>query len=162
MRSKNCGDYYEIRRKRCKVMYESYSRQSLPTREYRELLGSALCVFNSNNGFVIENILKTDDSYDWYQLIDKESGRLIEPIAKSISAGCGDSRIEELFSEIVRMRNRIIHSFQITSFSGEQILATKTRRDEGNQQFEITEAYLREFIKKNDELSHLLHEFRGY
>ena len=47
-------------------MYENYSRQSLPTKEYRELLGSALCVFSSNNGFIIENIINTDDSFNWY------------------------------------------------------------------------------------------------
>ncbi len=35
-------------------MYESYSKQALPSKEYRELLGTALCVFNSNNNFVIE------------------------------------------------------------------------------------------------------------
>ena len=33
-------------------MYENYTRQSLPTKEYRELLGSAICVFNSNNSFI--------------------------------------------------------------------------------------------------------------
>ena len=52
-------------------MYENYSRQSLPTKEYRELLGSALCVFSSNNGFIIENIINTDDSFNWYDLIDE-------------------------------------------------------------------------------------------
>ena len=42
-------------------MYEEYSRQALPSKKYRELLGSALCVFNSNNAFVIENILRVDN-----------------------------------------------------------------------------------------------------
>lgn len=47
-------------------MYESYTRQALPSKEYRELLGSAICVFNSNNAFVIENILHTNsDDFDW-------------------------------------------------------------------------------------------------
>ena len=41
-------------------MYEDYTRQSLPSKEYRELLGSALCVFNSKNAFIIENILRED------------------------------------------------------------------------------------------------------
>ena len=36
------------------IMYENYTRQSLPSKEYRELLGSAICVFNSNNSFIIE------------------------------------------------------------------------------------------------------------
>ena len=55
-------------------MYEDYSRQSLPSRKYRELLGSSICVFNSNNQFIIENILKTDnENYDWYKLTEADS-----------------------------------------------------------------------------------------
>ncbi len=56
-------------------MYDtSLTRMSLPTERYRLLLGTALSVFSSNNSFVIENILHTDDSYSWFKLIDKESG----------------------------------------------------------------------------------------
>ena len=48
-------------------MYEQYSRQALPPKQYRELLGSAICVFNSNNQFVIENILRIDNTnFNWY------------------------------------------------------------------------------------------------
>ena len=43
-------------------MYEEYSRQALPSKRYRELLGSSICVFNSNNQFIIENILSIDSS----------------------------------------------------------------------------------------------------
>lgn len=32
-------------------MYKNYARQSLPAKEYLELLGAALCAFSSNNGF---------------------------------------------------------------------------------------------------------------
>ena len=70
--------------------------------------------------------------------------------------------IEILFSEIVEMRNRIIHGFRITSKQGEQILATKTRKKDGNIQFEITKEYLLDFIKKNEELSDMLYKYRGY
>lgn len=143
-------------------MYESYSRQSLPTKKYRELLGSALCVFSSNNGFVIENIVRTDDSFDWYELIDKESGRLKDIISETISKQCGNTEIEDLFMEIVNMRNRIIHGFRVTGSNGEQMLATKTLIKDGNIQFEITEQFLLEFIEKNERLSDLLHEYRGY
>ena len=143
-------------------MYESYTKQSLPIQEYRELLGTALCVFNSNNGFIIENILRMSDSSDWYTLTDKESGRLKSDVSKPISKECGSNEILDSFSEIVEMRNRIIHSFRITSSDGEQILATKTRVQDGNIQFEITQDYLMEFIVKNDKLSELLHELRGY
>ena len=140
-------------------MYESYTRQALPSKEYRELLGSAICVFNSNNAFVIENILHTNnDDYNWFGLIDKESGKLRASIKATITAVAGDE-IEVLFAEIVEMRNRIIHSFQIT-YDGEQILATKTKVADGNVQFKITEEYLRDFIKKNQRLSNLLYKYR--
>ena len=144
------------------MVYESYTRQSLPAKEYRELLGTALCVFNSNNGFIIENILRTNTSFDWYELIDKESGLLRTIISETISKECETTEIEDLFLKIVSMRNRIIHIFRITSNSGEQVLATKSRKKEGNIQFEITEEYLMDFIKKNEMLSELLHQYRGY
>lgn len=143
-------------------MYEAYTRQSLPSKKYRELLGSALCVFNSNNSFMIENIIRIDSANDWYELIDKVSGKLRDKISTTISINSGNTDIEDLFMEIVEMRNRIIHSFQITSPSGEQVLATKTSKKDGNIQFEITETYLMEFIKKNEELSTLLHSYRGF
>ena len=143
-------------------MYEKYTNQSLPTKEYRELLGSALCVFSSNNGFMIENIIKTDASMDWYELIDKVSGELRSIISDTISSKSGSTEIEELFMDIVRMRNRIIHGFRITSSNGEQVLATKTKKEYGNIQCEITEEYLMDFIKKNERLSNLLHDDRGY
>ena len=142
-------------------MYESYTRQSLPTKQYRELLGSAICVFNSNNAFIIENILKCDDldKYDWYHLI--ESGHLKGSVHEVITSKCGD-KIETLFAKIIKMRNRIIHSYRVTNASGEQILATKERVKDGNRQFEITEEYLLNFIAFNQELSDLLHNLRGY
>lgn len=140
-------------------MNESYTRQALPSKEYRELLGSAICVFNSNNAFIIENIFHTNsEDFDWCGLIDKESGRLIDSIKLTITEAIGDE-IEVLFAEIVKMRNRIIHSFQIT-FGGEQILATKTKAAEGNVQFRITKEYLRDFIEKNQILSDLLYQYR--
>lgn len=144
-------------------MYEAYSKQSLPEKEYRELLGTALCVFSSNNGFLIENIIRTNVSPDsWYDLIDKTSGQLKAHLSSTISKKSGNKDIENLFLEIVEMRNRIIHGFRITSKEGEQILATKERKENGHLQFEITPKYLMDFIEKNDKLSGLLHEYRGY
>ena len=144
-------------------MYESYTRQSLPTKQYRELLGSAICVFNSNNAFIIENILKCDDlgKYDWYNLMDKKSGELKRSVRDVITTKCGD-KIETLFTKIIEMRNRIIHSYRITNATGEQVLATKEKVKDGNRQFEITEGYLLNFIALNQELSDLLHKLRGY
>lgn len=142
-------------------MYEEYTRQALPSREYRILLGTALCVFNSNAAFIIENILKIDKTADWYSLADDGSGeKLKSRIAKSISQQNG--AIYTLFSDLVDMRNRIVHSFQITDKEGKQILWTKTKAKDGNDQFGITKEYLVDFIKKNEELSDLLHKYRGH
>ena len=139
-------------------MYESYTRQALPSKNYRELLGSALCVFNSNNSFLIENILKNpENNENWYKLLDKTSGRLCNKL-KFIKEEYRQV-IAEKFTRIVSMRDRIVHSFQITDSKGNQILATK---DKENQQYIITEEYLLDFIKKNEELSSLLHKCRGY
>lgn len=144
-------------------MYEDYTRQSLPEKYYRELLGTALCVFNSNNAFIIETILRLDISgeYDWYHLIDLESGRLRPSVHNVISTQCG-SDVEDLFLNLIERRNRIIHSYRITNSSGQQVLATKTMIKDGNTQFNITEDYLLEFIKLNDKLSSMLHNLRGY
>ena len=144
-------------------MYEGYTHQSLPSKYYRELLGTALCVFNSNNAFIIETILRLDISgdYDWYKLTDMESGQLKPSIANVISTSCGNE-IYMLFEDLINRRNRIIHSYRITNKDGEQVLATKEKISKGNRQFEITEEYLMEFIRLNDKLSSMLHKLRGY
>lgn len=138
-------------------MYEDYTRQALPSKYYRELLGSAMCVFNSNNAFIIENILKKDkeNKYDWYKLIDKTSGQL-----KSVLEDIFVSQLEiekditQLFCKLVDKRNRLIHSFQITDNDGKQRLATK---DRNNNQYIISESMLLDFIKLNEELSNKLY-----
>ncbi len=148
-------------------MYENYTRQSLPDRQYRELLGSALCVFNQNNSFIIETILRIKEEtnkseekkYTWYDLIDYLSGDLKQEIKDTISKEYGDD-IEKLFSKIVSIRNRIVHSYQITNKQGKQVLATKEKIKHGNDQFEITEEYLKNFIKLNEKLSDKLYDLR--
>lgn len=138
-------------------MYENYTRQALPSKTYRELLGTALCVFNSNNAFIIENVLNTkiDISLSWHSLIDKESGQLTPIIKQTIN----DDNISQLFAQIIKMRNRIIHSYQITGPKNEQILCTKVKAPD-NKQFFITVDYLMKFIKENEKLSTLLHAYR--
>lgn len=139
-------------------MYEDFTRQSLPSVKYRELLGTAICVFNSNNQFIIENILLVNSSsYDWYDLTDRTSGQLACPIKTTITEK-SDTDIANLFADLVVQRNRIIHSFQITK-NDEQILHTK---DKNHRQFTIEEGYIVNFIKLNEKLSGLLHKFRGY
>lgn len=141
-------------------MYDTLlTRISLPTERYRLLLGTALCVFSSNNGLIIENILHTSDFYSWHVLADKESGQLKPYIAKTITEKAGPD-IAKKFDEIIAMRNRIIHGFRVTSSDGEQILATKERGE--SKQFYITKTYILQFIRLNNELSDLLHEYCGH
>ena len=79
-------------------MSESYTRQALPSKKYRELIGTAICVFNSNNSFVIENILRADQTgkYEWHKLIDETSGDLAPAIKKTITAS-SNTTIAKLF-----------------------------------------------------------------
>ena len=109
-------------------MYEPYTRQSLPSKEYRELLGSALCVFSSNNGFIIENIIHTSNAYDWYNLIDLESGKLKKSIADTISRNTGNKDIEILFSEIVEMRNRKFMDLELHQNKESKYLRQKLKK----------------------------------
>ncbi len=139
-------------------MYEDYTRQALPSKEYRELLGTALCVFNLNNQFVIENILRINsDNFNWYDLTDKTSGSLLSDVKKTIEQK-SNLEIADLFKNLISKRNRIIHSFQITK-NGELILCTK---DKNHSQYTITIDYLLEFIKENQELSNKLYHLRTY
>lgn len=134
-------------------MYDTtLTRQSLPSERYRVLIGTAICVFSSNNSFIIENVLRIDDSASWYELIDKTSGRI-----KKFVDGKLPDEIVQLFGELVDMRNRIIHGFRITNANHEQTIATK---EKSGRQFEITEDYLIDFIHKNEELSSMLDEYR--
>lgn len=134
------------------------TRQSVPPIEYIILLGTALCVFNQNNQFIIENIMRCDKNISWFDLIDFESGKLRPYIAETITKN-SNSDIENLFSRLVSKRNRIIHSFQCTH-NDEQVLATKERIT--HKQYHITKEYLKEFIKENEKLSDMLHKFREF
>lgn len=151
-----------------KHMYEEYTHQCLPSKKYRELLGTAIYVFNSNNNFIIETYLRENvsDDHNWYQLIDKTSGMLQNKVKESIIEKSGNTKITDLFSKLIEVRNRIIHSFAITEEKiveddkDHQILATK--RKNAKLQDIITVELLQNFIEDNDKLSSLLHELRGF
>ncbi|WP_455787480.1 selenium binding protein [Parabacteroides goldsteinii] len=141
-------------------MCKDYTRMALPSKNYRELLGTAICVFNSNNAFIIETYLRvgTNADLDWYKLIDKTSGQMLDSVKEIIKKASGE-KIVDLFDLLCKKRNRISHGFQITDTDGEQRLATK---DKENRQFVITENFLIDFIQENQKLSDLLYELRGY
>lgn len=142
-------------------MYENYTRQSLPERDYRELLGTALCVFNANNQFIIENILKiSGDQHNWWELMDKTSGSILHKVMIEQYSDIVPENIIELFNILVEKRDRIVHSFQTTYSmdTEEQILATKDPKTD--EQFIITREYMMDFIKENDKLNDMLYKLR--
>ena len=142
-------------------MYENYTRQSLPERDYRELLGTALCVFNANNQFIIENILKiSGDQHNWWELMDKTSGSILHKVMIEQYGDIVPENIIELFNILVEKRDRIVHSFQTTYSmdTEEQILATKDPKTD--EQFIITRGYMMDFIKENDKLNDMLYKLR--
>ena len=139
-------------------MYENYTKQSLPTKEYRELLGTAICVFNGNTTFIVEILRYINPKLSWYTLTDKTSGKLQNDIDKYINKY--DKDISILYENLTKQRNRIVHSFRITSKDSQQILGTKTQEPE-NTQFEISEEYMYAFIKENDKLSDKLNALRN-
>lgn len=142
-------------------MYENYTRQSLPERDYRELLGTALCVFNANNQFIIENILKiSGDQHNWWELMGKTSGSILHKVMIEQYGDIVPENIIELFNILVEKRDRIVHSFQTTYSmdTEEQILATKDPKTD--EQFIITREYMMDFIKENDKLNDMLYKLR--
>ena len=150
-------------------MRSQYSNQPVSDPEYMTLLGTALYVFNANNAFIIENMLNISDYRDWWYLIDQESGTINSMIQGKhySSAFNGHDEILYLFHDLVLRRNRIIHSFPITSYKESddpdgQILRTKEKIKNGNNQFTITKNFLLNFIKDNDNLSQLLNDLRNH
>ena len=138
-------------------MYDlKLTRMSLPDGDIVYLIGASLCIFNSNNSFIIQNIIKkTNDINKWYLLMNKTSGEIKKEICEYIA----DDDISVSFSKLVEKRNRIIHSFGGTANNGRQVLFTVDKKT--NRQFEITEEYLKEFIHKNEELSDKLYKYRN-
>ena len=138
-------------------MYETFTKQALPSKEYRELLGTAICVYNSNTSFLIENLRHKNNFLSWYELLDKQGNKLQIEIEKELNEIAPD--ICEKYKKLTQKRNRIIHSFQIT-YKNEQILSTKTYSPE-NIQFLINKDYLLSFIKESEVLSTMLYNLKN-
>lgn len=65
-------------------MYEKLTCQSLPNDSYRELIGTAICAFNQNNAFVIENILLLNDKNNWHYITNHTSGKILDLLRKAL------------------------------------------------------------------------------
>lgn len=132
-----------------------YSNKPLPDASYLRLLGKALYIFNNSNSYIIEKILHCEpDKYSWAELIDRNSGNLSYPIKHTIARGANE-KIATKFEELVDVRNRIAHSFQIRDKeTGKPILAARNHKT-GRQSI-LTVEYLERFIRKNEEFVKML------
>lgn len=141
---------------------DNITRQSISDEEFLYLLGACQWVFNSNFSFIIELIDKehhNNSDEKWNRLIELTAGRLLNYKNKIITIL--DNNIYNLFCELVDERNSIIHSIP----TGEKIdnyVIPIYRNDSRNKYIKIDKKYLKDFIKKNEKLSDLLHMFRGY
>lgn len=134
-----------------------YKNKPLPSREYLQTLGKALYIFNNSNSYVIEMILHCEpDEYTWADLIDRNSGNLRYPIKQMIAKGV-NGIIAEKFEELVEVRNRIAHSFQIRDkVTGKPILAARNHKT--GRQTTLTMKYLEKFIEDNIAFAKMLDE----
>ena len=138
------------------------TRQSTTDEEFLYLLGVCQWVFNSNCHFIIEMIDKehhNNSDEPWTVLIELTAGRL-KDYKNKISAILGTD-IYNLFDKLVEDRKSIIHSFP----TGEKIdnyVIPIYRNDTKKKYIKIDKTYLLDFIKKNEELSDLIYEFRGH
>ncbi|MCL2555527.1 MAG: selenium binding protein [Firmicutes bacterium] len=135
--------------------------------EYLKLLGVALYMFNYNNSSIIEAILSNDTNgnHNWYDLIDVTSGKMRQPAEKAIIQNANSKELAKqiltMHEELIRMRNRIIHSYP-TGVSDEYSSGLLYTKDKEHNQYVVGKEYLEDFIKKNDEFAELLSKFRGH
>ncbi|WP_240516046.1 hypothetical protein [Candidatus Izimaplasma sp. ZiA1] len=102
----------------------------------------------------------TQQLYNWHDLVDVNRMKKIYSAVQKTIPQEHVEEIIELLREIINLRNRIVHSFRITSSTNEQILATKN--PDTQQQYEINEEFLKAFIDFNNQLSDRLHDLRGF
>lgn len=153
-------------------MYEKYSRQPVPSRKYREILGAALYIFNSNYDFLVEDILhikeklQLNDKIDWWNLMNLEAGKLKQklqqdpaftPYKKVLKH---HPELMQEFNYLKNTRNRIVHGFTATSNHNSQVPALYSLNPKTKEQEEITEEYLLNFIKMNESFNLKLYTFR--
>lgn len=137
------------------------TRQSLTDDEYLSLLGICQWVFNSNIHFLIEMIDEEhhgNSTESWYELADLMAGQLKDH--KNLVVGILSHDVYNLFSELVTMRNAIIHSFP-TGENPDGYYVAFYKDKKTNEQVAIDKKYLKEFIKKNEALSLQIYSARG-
>lgn len=138
------------------------TRQSTSDEEFLYLLGLCQWVFNSNFNFIIEMIDKEHhDKSDerWNLLIEFTAGKLLGYKNKILTILGQD--IYELFDELIDERNAIIHSIP-TGEKVDNYVIPIYRNDSKKAYIRIDKKYLRNFIEKNQRLTDLIYEIRGY
>jgi hypothetical protein len=142
------------------------TRIALPADDgYLFRLGVALYGFASVNSFMTEIITYLDPSKDRTALFDLMSGQILGAFRSAVQGWNGadiSSAAAQAIGEFERLndeRTDFVHAYPITNAGGEQIL--HRRKDDKGKYFEITDAFLDDFISRLTLVSDALYEIRG-
>ena len=145
--------------------YRQMTRLALPENDaYIIKLGLATYSFASILTFLLENIGHLDPSVDHSNLSNKEAGIILLALKEIQETREADEITEDIeliieeFGKFKNLRNDIMHSYCVTGTTGIQILHRSNK--EGS--FEITEAFLDEFIIAAPDISTRLYKIRDY
>lgn len=143
------------------------TRLALPEDEtYLYRLGVALYGFSSITSFMIEIIGRLDSSQDWFALNRLEAGRVCERFEEALRKAAVDgSYVETAGNEALGLiralnseRSDFVHAYPITNSARAQILH---RRPKEGESFEVSNAFLDQFIAKLHGASGKLYEVRA-
>lgn len=142
------------------------TRIALPADDaYLYRLGVALYGFASINSFMTEIITYLDPTADRTSLQGMMSGKVLDTFRGAVKKWSGAdisepaNRAASEFERLNTERSDFVHSYPITSPTGAQIL--HRRVDAKNKYFEVTEAFLDDFIRRLTSVSDAFYEIRG-
>lgn len=148
------------------VSIRSLTRLALPTDStYLFRLGVALYGFASVNSFMCEIITYLDIEADRTSLAEKMSGQVLDKFRSAAKNWDGPSISSEAtkaateFERLNTERSDFVHAYPITGSRGEQIL--HRRKDDKGKYFEVTAAFLDDFIGRLTLVSDALYAIRA-
>lgn len=141
------------------------TRVALPNDDgYLFRLGVALFGFASVNSFMVEVITHLDPSKNQTALLDLTSGQVLAAFRSAVNGWSGadiSSAAAQVIDEFARLngeRTDFVHAYPITNSSGEQIL--HRRKDDKSKYFEVTNAFLDDFISRLTRVTDALYGIR--
>jgi hypothetical protein len=141
------------------------TRVTLPVDDgYLFRLGVALYGFASVSGFMLEIVSYLDPSADRQAISERPAGAILDEFRSAAknwkgasikqAAGAAAKEFERLNSE----RSDFVHAYPVTGVTGAQILLR--RFEEKGKYFEVTDAFLDDFVSRLTGVSDALYAIR--